>query len=184
LDRDAALKLLERNVAKNTNRYHMLAVEAVMRGLARHLDEDETLWGLTGLLHDIDYEKIGSAFERHGLMAEEILSSLSPPTEMLRAIKAHNYEHTGVAPHSRLEKGLIAADAISGLLVACALVMPSKSLAEVKVESVGKKYRKKDFARGVDRRRIDLCEEVGVSKESFFEIALESMKTIRNQIGL
>jgi len=184
LDRDEALDLLRRHVVKETNRYHMLAVEAVMKGLARHLGESEELWGLTGLLHDIDYEKVGSTFEKHGLVAEEILGDFSPPGEVLRAIKAHNYEHTGVEPQSRLEKALIAADAVSGLLVACALVMPSKSLAEVRVETVGKKYRKKDFARGVDRGRIDVCEEVGVSRESFFEIALESMKAIRGQIGL
>jgi putative nucleotidyltransferase with HDIG domain len=184
MNRDEALSLLERNVAKKTNRYHMLAVEAVMRGLANHLGEDEKLWSLTGLLHDIDYEKVGSAFEKHGLMAEEMLRSLSPPEDMIRAIKAHNHEHTGVEPTSRLDRALIAADAVSGLMVACALVMPSKSLAEVRVETVGKKYRKKDFARGVDRARLDVCEELGISKEQFFEIALESMKAIREQIGL
>jgi predicted hydrolase (HD superfamily) len=87
-------------------------------------------------------------------------------------------------PETRMEKALIACDAISGLLVACALVMPSKKLADVKVESVAKKFKDKDFARGADRERIVVCEEIGVSRERFFEIALNGLRSTARQIGL
>ncbi|RLI04444.1 phosphohydrolase, partial [Candidatus Bathyarchaeota archaeon] len=99
-------------------------------------------------------------------------------------IKAHNYEHTGVKPETKMEKALIACDALSGLLVACALVMPSKKLDEVKISTINKKFKQKDFARRVNRNKIMLCEEIGVPKEKFFEIALEGLKKISTEIGL
>ena len=183
LKRKEALNLIKENVAKRNIVYHMIAVEAVMRSLARFLGEDEDLWGLTGLVHDIDYEKIGDAWEKHGVLAEEILNGMVSE-EVIRAIKAHNFERTNVAPESRMEKGLIACDAISGLLVACALVMPSKKMAEVKTKTIKKKFKDKDFARGVNRERILFCEKIGVPKEKFFQIALDGLKKYAAKIGL
>ena len=104
--------------------------------------------------------------------------------DMIKAIKTHNFEHTGVKPENKMEIALIAADAVSGLLVACALVMPSKKLADVKVESVSKKFKDKDFARGADRERMLYCEQLRLSKERFFEIALNGLKEYASQIGL
>jgi len=106
------------------------------------------------------------------------------PEEVIKAIKTHNFRHTGVMPETIMEKALIASDAVSGLLVACALVMPSKKLVDVKVETVTKKFKDKDFARGADRERILVCEDIGIPKEKFFEIALNGLKTISTQIGL
>ena len=183
LTREEAFGLVKKNVSKRNIVYHMVAVEAIMRGLARHFGEDEDLWGLTGLLHDIDYEKIGEAWEKHGVLAGEILKGLVSE-EVLRAIKAHNFERTDVSPESRMEKALICCDAISGLLVACALVMPSKKLADVKAKTVKKKFKAKDFARGADRERILFCEKIGVPKEKFFEISLEGLKKYAREIGL
>ena len=183
LTREEALSLVKENVSKRNIVYHMISVEAVMRGLASHFGEDENLWGLTGLIHDIDYEKIGDAWEKHGVLAGEILKGLVSD-DVLRAIKSHNFERTGVLPESRMEKALICCDAISGLLVACALVMPSKKLAEVKAKTVKKKFKDKDFARGADRERILFCEKLGVPKEKFFEIALEGLKNYAEEIGL
>lgn len=161
----------------------MLAVEAIMRSLARHLGENEEKWGLVGLIHDIDYEKTETTPEKHSLIAEQLLKGFLPE-ELLRAIKAHNFKHTGVKPESIMEKALIASDAISGLLVACALVMPSKKLAEVKVETVARKFKDKDFARGAERERILLCEEIGLPREQFFELALNGLREIAKEIGL
>jgi putative nucleotidyltransferase with HDIG domain len=161
----------------------MLAVEAIMRSTAEHFGEDENQWGLIGLLHDIDYEKTETTPEKHGIVAEEILKG-QVPEELIRAIQTHNFKYTGVKPEKRMEKALAACDAISGLLTACALVMPSKNLADVKVESVAKKFRDKDFARGADRERILICEEIGIPKEKFFEIALEALKSVATEIGL
>jgi len=183
LTREEALSLVKKNVKKMNIVYHMIAVEAIMRALAKHFGEDENLWGLTGLLHDIDYEKIGDAWEKHGILAGEILKDMIPE-EVKRAIKAHNFERTNVIPKSRMEKALICCDAISGLLVACGLVMPTKKLAEVKVKTVKKKFKDKDFARGANRERILFCEKIDVPKEKFFEIALEGLEEYATEIGL
>lgn len=183
LTRDEALSLVKKNVSKRNIVYDMLAVEAIMRSLAKHFGENEEVWGLIGLLHDIDYEKTEATPEKHSLLAEEILKGIVPD-EIIKSIKTHNFKHTGITPESRMEKALIASDAISGLLVACALVMPSKKLADVKVETVERKFKDKDFARGAERERILICEEIGIPREKFFELALNGLKSIANDIGL
>ena len=183
LTKEEALSLVKKNVGKKNVVYHMLAVEAIMRSLAKHFEEDEAKWGLVGLLHDIDYEKTEATPEKHSLLAEGMLQGLVSE-EIIRAVKTHNHPHTHVMPETRMEKALIACDAISGLLVACALVMPSKKLADVKVESVAKKFKDKDFARGADRGRIVVCEEIGVPREKFFEIALNGLRCTAPEIGL
>ncbi|MCS7115407.1 MAG: HDIG domain-containing protein [Nitrososphaerota archaeon] len=183
VNRENALNLVKRHISKRNIFFHTLAVEAIMRGVAKHFEEDDDKWGLVGLLHDIDYEETETTPEKHSLMAEEILKD-AVPEELIRAIKAHNFRHTGVRPENRMEKALIACDAVSGLLVACALVMPSKKLEDVKVETVAKKFKDKDFARGADRERILVCEEIGIPREKFFEIALNSLKAIAKEIGL
>jgi len=181
--REEALALVKKNITKRNIVYHVLAVEAIMRSTAKHFGEDENQWGLLGLLHDVDYEKTETTPEKHSLLAEEILKGIVPD-ELVRSIKTHNFRYTGVKPESRMEKALIASDAISGLLVACALVMPSKKLADVKVESVAKKFKDKDFARGAERERILTCEEIGIPREKFFEIALNGLKEVASEIGL
>ena len=181
--RNEALSLVTKHASKRNVLYHMLAVEAIMRSMANYFGENEETWGMLGLLHDIDYEKTEATPEKHGLLAEEILKG-NVSDELVRAIKAHNSEHTGVKPETTMEKALIASDSVSGLIVACALVMPSKKLADVKVESVAKKFKDKDFARGADRQRIIICEEIGIPKEKFFEIALTGLHKAASQIGL
>ena len=183
LTKEEALDLVKRNVTKRNIVYHMLTVEAIMRSLARHLSENEDLWGLTGLLHDIDYEKTVKTPKKHATLAEGILKN-TVPKEVHRAIKAHNFQYTHFTPETKMEKALIACDAISGLLVASALVMPSKKLKDVKVKTVTKKYKDKDFARGADRKRILFCEEIGILKEEFFEIALNGLKNVATELGL
>jgi putative nucleotidyltransferase with HDIG domain len=183
LTRDEALSLVNKHVSKKNVVYHMIAVEAIMRSTARHFGEDEEKWDLVGLLHDVDYEKTEATPEKHSLLAQEILSGVIPD-DMIKAIKTHNAKYTGVMPENRMEKALVACDAISGLLIACALVMPSKKLADVKAESVAKKFKDKDFARGADRERIVICEEIMIPKEKFFEIALSGLKEAASQIGL
>ena len=182
LSREEALSLVKKHVKNDKLVKHMLAVEAIMRGLAKHLGEDVELWGLTGLVHDVDYELTKDKPERHGLVSVEILKG-KVPEEVLNAIKAHN-PLTGNTPKTKMEKALVAADSISGLLIACALVMPNKKLSEVKLKTVKNKFKAKDFARGASRERILLCEEIGLEKEKFFEIALKSLQEIADQLGL
>ena len=107
LTKEEALDLVKRNVTKKNIVYHMLAVEAIMRSLAHHFVENEDLWGLTGLLHDIDYEKTVRTPKKHATLAEDILNN-TVPEEVHRAIRAHNFQYTYVTPETRMEKALIA----------------------------------------------------------------------------
>lgn len=181
--RAEAIALVKEHVKSDAIFKHMLATEAIMRELALHFGEDEGLWGMAGLLHDLDFEMTKAQFERHGMVAADILKDRVPDA-VIRAIASHNCDNTGVKPESRMEKALIVSDSLSGLLVACALVMPSRRLQEVKVEGVEKKFRSKDFARSVSRERILICEEFGLSKEVFFEMALRALQRIGDQLGL
>jgi putative nucleotidyltransferase with HDIG domain len=183
ITRAQALDLVRANVSKKNVIFHMIAVEAIMRELAKQLEEDEERWGRVGLLHDIDYEKTETTPEKHSLLAANILRNIVDEP-MIRAIESHNFEHTGVRPENRMEKGLIATDAVSGLIIACALVMPSKKLADVKVESISKKFKDKDFARGAHRDKILFCEQIGLPKDKFFEVALNGLKGSASEIGL
>jgi predicted hydrolase (HD superfamily) len=97
---------------------------------------------------------------------------------------AHNHEHTHVPVDSMLKRGLIACDAVSGLVIACALVMPSKRLAEVRPESVVKKFGSREFAKGVDRTRIMMCEELGIPRDEFLSLALAGMIEVAPELGL
>ncbi len=182
ISRREALELIRSHISNEKLVKHMLAVEAIMRALARELGEDEELWGLTGLLHDLDYEEVQDDFARHGLRSAELLEGLLPE-EALHAIRAHN-DRTGVKPETKLDLALRAADALSGLIVATALVMPNKRLAEVRLKSLKKKFKAKDFARGADRERIRLCEQLGLSLERFLELGLEALKSIADELGL
>jgi len=176
------MDFLNENVSNENLKKHMIAVSAIMRGLARKFGEDEETWGLTGLLHDIDYEKVGGDMERHGLVSAEMLEGRLPEN-CLHAIKAHN-ERVGIKAESLLDKSLIAADAVSGLVVATALVMPNKSLSEVKISTLKKKFKDKSFARNVDRNRIGAYEEIGLGFEEFLSIALKSLQGVSDQLGL
>jgi putative nucleotidyltransferase with HDIG domain len=179
-----ALTLVKKNITKRNFLYHMIAVEAIMKSVAKHLGENETLWGLTGLLHDIDYEKTEDNPQKHALLAEEILNNRNIPKEVIRAIKANNYKYSKIKPESTMEKALIACDSISGLLVACALVMPSKKLEQVKVNTIAKKFKDKSFARGVQRDRVLFCEKIGIPRKTLYKIALNGLMPVSHKIGL
>lgn len=183
VSRSDALKLVREHVCDERLVKHMIAVGAIMRGLAEYFSEDADVWEVVGILHDIDYEYTKDRPELHGLKSAEILEGVLSDN-LLETIKAHNYEHTGVEPSKRIDYALIAADAISGLIVACALVMPNKRLSEVKVKTVLKKFKSKDFARSVRRDKILFCEKLGLSLEEFVEIALGSMRDVAEELGL
>ncbi len=187
LSRNEALGLIDQYIKNEKLKKHMLAVEAIMRALARKLGKDEKLWGLVGLLHDIDYElaheKGEDWMKYHGILAEEILKG-KLPNEALHAIKAHNFENTGVKPQSDLDYALIASDSISGLIIACALVMPNKKLEEVKIETIAKKFKSKDFCRRIKREHITYCEKLGLKLGEFFELSLNALKEIASDLGL
>jgi hypothetical protein len=162
---------------------HSLAVAAIMAATARKLRKDEQLWELTGLLHDIDYELTSNRPAEHGKTAADMLAG-KVPEQISRAIIAHNYEYTRIMPKSQLELALIAADAISGLLIASALVMPSKKLADVKLKSIKEKFKSKDFARAVNRSKIALCSKFGIQLDDYLHLALGALQSIAGDLGL
>ena len=184
MNRARALELLHTHLSENSLRSHCLASEAVMRAMARAFGEDEDTWGLAGLLHDLDFEITRDDMHRHGLETSKILAEEGLSPEICRAIEAHNGVNTGVEPCTRMETSLICAETITGLVVACALVLPDKSLASLKPSSVVKRMKKKEFARSVNRDDIRRCEEVGLPLEQFAALAVGAMQDIAADIGL
>ncbi|MGQ9722669.1 MAG: HD domain-containing protein [Candidatus Jordarchaeum sp.] len=183
LTRDEALKLVNEHLKDDKLVKHVLAVEAIMRNLAKHLGEDEELWGILGLVHDLDYQETIDSPEIHATKTVEYIQGLVPE-DVINAVKAHNYEYTNVQPQTRLEKGLICSDAVSGLVIAAALVMPTKKLEQVRVETLKKKFKDKTFAAATGRDRIRVCEEIGVPLTDFFRISLEALQKISNDLDL
>ncbi len=183
VDRAAVVAEVEARVANENLRRHMLATEAIMRALAVRLGEDADVWGLVGLAHDMDSEETEDDAARHGTLAAEALRSFGLPDEAVHAVAAHNPE-TGVVASGRIDVALIAADQLSGLVTAAALVRPEKDLAGVKVKSVRKRYREGAFARGVDRASIARCSELGLELDDFFALGLEAMQGIAPELGL
>lgn len=183
MEREEALDLVHKNIKRKNLVKHVLAVEAIMRMLAERMGKDVKRWGLLGLLHDLDFDETYNRPELHATKTVEMLKD-KVDYEMIRAIKAHNYEYTGVEPKTEMEKALIAADAISGLIVACALVMPSKTLAEVRPQTVIRRLKQKDFARNCNRNHMLLCRELGLSWEEFAELSLQALQSIHKELEL
>jgi uncharacterized protein len=175
--------LIGERVANEHLRRHMLATEAIMRGLAVRLGEDPDLWGLAGLAHDLDSEETADDFSRHGAVAAETLAALGVADAAVHAVAAHNPQ-TGVIAETPFDIALVAADQLSGLITAAALVRPDKDLAGVKLSSVRKRYREGAFARGVDREAIARCTELGLELEEFMAIGLTAMQGASAEIGL
>ena len=183
MDRQKALEIVKCNLENENLVKHSLAVEAVMRGLAKRLGADEGLWALAGLLHDVDYEKTADRPEQHALLAKDMLDGYNLPDGLIHAIMAHNGQN-GTVLETEFDRALYCADPITGLITACALVKPSKKLADVQPKSVKKKFKDKAFARGANREQIDTCVNLGIERAEFIEIALREMKEIAGDIGL
>jgi putative nucleotidyltransferase with HDIG domain len=183
---EEARDLMELEVETDALRKHMLTVSVIMEALAAKLgieeDEAKGKWALVGLLHDLDYERTKGDFELHGLITAEMLDG-KLPEDCLEAIKAHN-KMTGFEPASMMAKALIAADAVSGLIVPTALMMPSRKLADVRVKSLTKKYKDKSFARTVSREKIMICADLGLERSEFFTLALEALQKISDELGV
>lgn len=178
MTREEALALLWDHVRTDYTRRHSLATEAVMRALARRLGHDEDLWGLTGLIHDLDYEDVGGDPQRHGLQAAEVLAARGCPPEMTEAIVAHNGDVLGVPCRTPLDFALSAGESITGMVFAMALVLPSKSLKDVQARSVRKRLKEPRFAANVSRERIAQHQGLALTEEEFVGIAVEAMKAI------
>ena len=181
--REEAWTILTDHVKSPSLLSHALAVEAVMRHVARKKSADEDLWGVIGLVHDLDYEEHPEEHLRH---APEILRCQGWPEEHIRAIASHGWGFfTDVTPVTDMEKALFAIDELTGLVAAAALVRPSRSVLDLPVKSVLKKWKDKTFAAGVDRKVIEKgAALMEVPLEELIADTIEGMKTIAETIGL
>jgi putative nucleotidyltransferase with HDIG domain len=162
---------------------HMLAVEAAMRFYAEKLDQDQELWGLTGLLHDFDWE-IHPTLEQHPQAGASILRARAVPEVVIRAILSHA-NHTGVPRESLMEKALYACDEITGLITATALVRPSRVLSDLQVKSVKKKWKDRSFAAGANREEIqEAVDEFGIDLWEHTGNVIQAMQRISPDLGL
>jgi putative nucleotidyltransferase with HDIG domain len=183
INRESAWSLLCEYTQSENLRKHMLAVEACMRAYARKFDGDEEQWGITGLLHDFDYEKYPTPQE-HPFVGNKVLEERGYSEEVRRAILSHA-DYSGVTRQSQMEKALFACDELAGFITATALVKPGKSLAEVDAKSVRKKMKDKAFARSVSRDDIIKgAAELGVDLDQHITFCIEAMKGIAGELGL
>lgn len=183
MDRELAYQEVLKRIQNQNLLKHMLASEAVMRNLARHFGEKEELWGLAGLLHDLDYEETKDSPETHSLIGAKILEELGLPQEVVYAVKVHNERH-GLPRISLMDKALYAVDPLTGLIVAGALIRPEKKLEAVTVDFLLNRFAEKSFARGANREQIASCSELGLSLEEFLRIGLKAMQEIHTVLGL
>lgn len=179
--RDEAVQLLEEWVENENLRKHMYAVEAAVRSYARERGADEELWGLAGLLHDLDWEKYP---EEHPLKAAETLRERGYPEEVVHAILAHRSDFTGVEPETPLDRHLVACDELTGLITATALVRPN-GIDDLKPKSVKKKMRDSAFAAGVDRESVrNGAELIGIDFDEHIANVIAAMRGISDDLGL
>lgn len=185
MNREEALKLIRQYVKNENSIKHMLATEAIMIALAKHLGENEETWSLAGLLHDLDMEinDYRKEPEKHGIIGAEMLEKLGVEKIIIEAIRAHN-EATGKGRETPIEKAIFCTDPLTGLIVAATLVLPSKKLADLTPESVLNRFKEKSFAKGANRQIIVACSEIGLTLEEFIKIGLGAMQAISDQLGL
>ena len=186
--RDEALALVHEYTQSESLRKHMLAVETAMRAYARRFGEDEERWGLTGLVHDFDYERFPndahSPTDEHPAEGVRILRARGWPEDILEAILGHA-QYSGVPRTSQMAKALFAVDELTGLVTATALVRPSRSVHEVDARAVRKKMKDKAFARGVSREDVVLgAQELGVDLDEHVQFVVDAMRANADAIGL
>ncbi len=181
MNREKALDLVRKNLPNPNLVKHSLAVEACMKELAGYLSEDEEEWGLAGLLHDLDYDITSEDSYNHGLVTADMLKNEDISEEIIHAIKAHNKK---VEISSKMDIALYAIDPTSGFITAVALMHPSRSLENVNLKRMKKRFKEKSFAKGADRNQMRTCEKLGLELEYFLELCLKGMTGIKTQLGL
>jgi len=183
MNRETALKLVKEKIKNQNLVKHCLAVEACMKVLASHFEEDTEKWGLAGLLHDIDYEETKDDPYQHSILGAKMLENLGVEKEIVEAVKTHNEAH-GIPPQTLMAKALFCLDPLTGLIVAATLVMPSRKINDLNVENVLNRFKEKSFARGANREIIQKCSDINLGLEEFVEICLKAMQAISNKLGL
>lgn len=181
MDRQTAWGLVTKHVSNKNLHKHMRAVEAVMKSLAVVCREDPEVWGLAGLLHDLDYDQTADNFARHGYRTAEMLANEDVPEEVIRAIQCH----PGHLPReTKMDMALYAADPVTGLITAAALMHPAKKLQGVDLRFLLRRFRETRFAAGANRDQIKSCSGLGIDVEDFLSLSLNSMQEISGELGL
>ncbi|MEX0874668.1 MAG: HDIG domain-containing metalloprotein [Actinomycetota bacterium] len=181
MDRAAALELVREKTEKDTTVRHLISVEGLMRRFGRHLGEDEDLWALSGLFHDLDQDQTHDDIDRHGYLSAQWLREAGVDERVVNAALAHAHPEFQT---DLMSKAIVHADALAGFLVACALVRPEKAQG-MKVSSVRKKLKDKAFAPGVARDDIHgVTEVLGLELEEFLGLGIEGLQLVAGQIGL
>lgn len=184
ITRDEAFVLLKEHLKNEKLVSHCLASEAIMEALAEKFGEDKNLWGISGLLHDLDYELTADDPSSHGQVAAEILEKRGVLPLLADVIKKHNAEELGLERTTVFEYALTCAESITGLIVATALVYPDKKIASVKSKSITKRMKTAHFARAVSRERIMECEKIDIPLNEFVQLSLTAMSGISEELGL
>ena len=181
MTREEALKLVK-SKAKNRNLVkHMIATEACMGFLASHFHEDKSLWSVTGLLHDLDYDQTADDPAKHGMLGADMLEEIGVDHRIVYAVRAHAGH---VEAKSVMDKALFAVDPLTGLIVAAALMHPTKKIGNVDTQFVLNRFKEKRFAAGANRDTIETCKNLGLSLEEFIAISLEAMQSVADELGL
>ncbi|RKZ00648.1 MAG: phosphohydrolase [Candidatus Hydrothermota bacterium] len=182
MTREEALKLVRSKVSKKNLVKHMIATGACMRRLAEKLGHDPDKWEIAGILHDLDYDETYDKYELHAIRTVEMLREMGfEDEEILNAILAHAEKKPLESP---IEKALYAVDPTTGFIVAAALMHPQKKIAALDVGFLKRRFKEKRFAAGASREQMRSCESLGLSLEEFFEICLEAMKGVSEELGL
>lgn len=184
ITRNEALQLMKEYLKADNLQKHSLATEIIMRKIAQRRGDNEELWGIAGLLHDLDFEETKDDMPNHTLKTQEILKKKGVSKEIIEAIKGHNAENLGYERDRPIDHALTCAECITGMVIATTLVYPDKKLASVKPKSILKRMKQKEFARSVNREYIKECEKIGIPLEEFAELSLNAMREISDELGL
>lgn len=181
MTREEAISLVKSHVESVNLVNHMIATGAIMKVLAQKLGEDKSEWEIAGILHDYDYPETSANPSQHGLLSVKLLRSYNLSGAIYGAILAHSEQKP---LETLIEKALYVADPTTGFITAAALIKPEKKLEPIDTAFLMKKFKEKSFAKGASREQMSMCSELGMELEEYFSIALDSMKSIHEEINL
>jgi predicted hydrolase (HD superfamily) len=183
LDREEALVLIKKYIKDEDLRKNSYAVEAILREIAKILGKDEELWGMTGLLHNLDYDYTRGNPEKRGMLSAQVLENLLPE-DSINAIKANNYTHTDYVPVTSLDKTLISVAEVTGFVFTVAQSMNLSNLLDLDVNKLLSKFNDNEFATRYNRNKIKLCEDIGLELETFLNLTLSKLRELSDQSNL
>ena len=190
ITKEQADELVGKYIKEPMTKLHLLESEAIMRELAKHFGEDKEKWGIIGLLHDIDWDLTKNTHEQHCVKAQEILRQAGASEFLIETIISHGYDNETIPGlrdkqrKTKIQHCLVAAETLTGIIIASALVQPDKKLSSVQLPSLKKKFKSKSFAANCNRDLVGECEKAGISVDDFLEIGLHALQEIGSKLGL